>query len=419
VTNGTAASRWSDAYDFVTPNIAPPIPEGNAPENQGTVYTPQPILTVNNVVDPDGTPVAYHYQLSRLSGFSSIIAQSGHVSEGSNGKTSWQVNRVLDDGLTYFWRARAFDGISYSGWMTVRSFTVSVADSNIFAMGDINVNGVANEVADAVMFSNFFVSGLDAFGGHADASIAASDVNLDGTVLSIADLVHQVRLIVGETGANPKPITPGLAVSVRFDVNQSCAFVGIDSPIDIGGAYFVLRYSGYQIGIPYLSADASEMSLKYAVTENKIKLLVYSMKRGIKIPEGISEILTVPLHGNGAIRLTQSELSDYHGNLIGLKTSGGKQAPDLFTMHQNHPNPFNATTAIRYELPEAGHVKLEIFNILGERTATLIDGLRPAGMHIAEWDGSDMHGIPAASGIYIYRMTVDGRHMQKKMILMK
>jgi hypothetical protein len=64
-TNGTAVSRWSDSYDFITPNNPPPTPTGNSPENQADVYTSQPILTVNNVSDPNGTPVVYHFQVSK------------------------------------------------------------------------------------------------------------------------------------------------------------------------------------------------------------------------------------------------------------------------------------------------------------------------------------------------------------------
>jgi hypothetical protein len=128
-TNGTATSRWSDGSNFTTPNDPPPTPTGDSPANQGTVDALQPVLTINNVTDPNGTPLSYIFQVSKFSNFSSLAAQSGQVTEGS-GTTSWQVSPALENGSAYFWRARAYDGIAYSGWMTARSFTVSVSSTN-------------------------------------------------------------------------------------------------------------------------------------------------------------------------------------------------------------------------------------------------------------------------------------------------
>ncbi len=128
-TNGTATSRWSDGSMFMTPNDPPPTPTGDSPADQGTVEALQPVLTVNNVTDPNGTPVSYIFQVSKFSNFSSLAAQSSAIPEGS-GTTSWQVSPALENGSAYFWRARAYDGIASSGWMTSRSFTVDVAITN-------------------------------------------------------------------------------------------------------------------------------------------------------------------------------------------------------------------------------------------------------------------------------------------------
>jgi hypothetical protein len=71
------------------------------------------------------------------------------------------------------------------------------ADS-IDARGDINLNGIGNEVADAVLFSNYFVYGLSVFNVNVDGQVAATDVNADGITLSVADLVYLIRVIVGD-----------------------------------------------------------------------------------------------------------------------------------------------------------------------------------------------------------------------------
>ncbi len=415
-TNGTTTSRWSDAYYFTTPNSPPPAPTANSPDNQAEVYTAQPILAVNNVVDPNGTAVVYNFQVSKFSTFSPLVAQSSNVNQGS-GTTSWQVNTVLDNGSGYFWRVRAYDGIAYSGWMSTRTFTVAASDSNIYAMGDLNVNRVANEVADAVMFTNYFVRGLDAFGDHISASTAASDVNLDGSTLSISDLVYQVRLITGSAMPNPKPLPPGNVASINLELVNGEATLMTDSRVGIGGGYFVFHYSGYEIAPPRLLNDAPGMTLKYGIRGNELKVLVYSMKSGPEIPAGIRNIFAVPLQGHGSFELVDAQLSDYNGYMLPAVVSD--PLPELFVLNQNYPNPFNATTAIAYELPREAHVTIDIFNILGERVAILLNQRQAAGSHRVIWDGSGNDGKVVASGIYIYRMTADNTRVEKKMILMK
>lgn len=88
--------------------------------------------------------------------------------------------------------------------------------------------------------------------------------------------------------------------------------------------------------------------------------------------------------------------------------------PYHFALRQNYPNPFNPTTVISYELEKTGRVNLNVFNVLGEKVATLIDGVQSAGIHSVSFDGS---GFP--SGIYFYSLQSGEKKMTKKMILLK
>ncbi|MEZ5358213.1 MAG: S8 family serine peptidase [Candidatus Zixiibacteriota bacterium] len=85
----------------------------------------------------------------------------------------------------------------------------------------------------------------------------------------------------------------------------------------------------------------------------------------------------------------------------------------------NAPNPFNPATHIRYRLSAEMAVRLDIFNILGQVVATLVDETQEAGAHTAVWDGRDASGRMAASGIYIYRLSANGHSQSRKMALMK
>ena len=93
--------------------------------------------------------------------------------------------------------------------------------------------------------------------------------------------------------------------------------------------------------------------------------------------------------------------------------------PTDFVLEQNYPNPFNPTTTIRFSLPVAAEVELAIFNLLGQRVTTLVEGLRAAGRYTVVWDGRDDAGRPVASGVYFYRLQTDGFRETRKMLLVK
>ena len=91
--------------------------------------------------------------------------------------------------------------------------------------------------------------------------------------------------------------------------------------------------------------------------------------------------------------------------------------PSEVALGQNYPNPFNPSTLIPYQLSATSLVRLEVFNVLGQRVATLVDGEQGAGSYVARWDGTDAAGGAAASGLYFYRLTVAGAHQTGKMVL--
>ena len=91
--------------------------------------------------------------------------------------------------------------------------------------------------------------------------------------------------------------------------------------------------------------------------------------------------------------------------------------PSEVGLGPNYPNPFNPSTIIPYQLAATSQVRLEVFNVLGQRVATLVDGWQEAGAYRARWDGTNAAG-GAAAGVYIYRLTVDGVHWTGKMVLL-
>lgn len=105
-------------------------------------------------------------------------------------------------------------------------------------------------------------------------------------------------------------------------------------------------------------------------------------------------------------------------------TGGIPLAPKEFALGQNFPNPFNPSTTIRYTIGHSGDVSITIYNVLGQKIRTLMNGFHSIGSYDIEWDGKDDHGLGVATGVYFYRITVKSQGEQlfnetKKAVLMK
>jgi flagellar hook assembly protein FlgD len=93
--------------------------------------------------------------------------------------------------------------------------------------------------------------------------------------------------------------------------------------------------------------------------------------------------------------------------------------PGDFALEQNRPNPFNSDTVIRFALPLRGEVELLVYNLAGQRVATLVEGAREAGTYAVRWDGRNASGQSLASGVYLYRLQSGERIESRKLLLLK
>jgi hypothetical protein len=97
--------------------------------------------------------------------------------------------------------------------------------------------------------------------------------------------------------------------------------------------------------------------------------------------------------------------------------SGG--VPTVYALEQNFPNPFNPETWIKYQLPASVHVRLSIYNALGQEVRRLVDYTQPAAYHQVVWDGRDNAGNPLPSGVFFYRLETSKFTSIKKMVMMR
>jgi hypothetical protein len=93
--------------------------------------------------------------------------------------------------------------------------------------------------------------------------------------------------------------------------------------------------------------------------------------------------------------------------------------PMTFSLDQNYPNPFNSSTEISFCLPVSATISLEVYDMMGNRVKTLVEGHRAAGLYKVNWDGTINSGEKAASGTYVYRLKAGTQVITKKMVMLK
>jgi hypothetical protein len=259
------------------------------------------------------------------------------------------------------------------------------ADS-IDAPGDINLNNVPNEIADAVLFSNYFISGLGVFDVNPAGQIAATDVNKDGLTLSVADLVYLIRVVVGDALPYNKVTAP---LEVAYHNDNGILSVNNTA---IGGAYVVAA------GDVVPELRATDMEMQYRFDGENTRILVWSLQGNAFMGDFLaitSEVISV-------------EMATREG-----QPTSAKLIPTDFALGQNYPNPFNPATTLSFSLATASDYTLTIFNVTGQIVAEF-SGNANAGNHSIRWDAANQ-----ASGIYFYKLSTDSFSDTKKMVLLK
>jgi hypothetical protein len=136
---------------------------------------------------------------------------------------------------------------------------------------------------------------------------------------------------------------------------------------------------------------------------------------------GSGEVAALTVSNADKAQIVEADLRNNENSALAVTVSSPAAAiiPGQYALGQNYPNPFNPTTQISYDLPVAGYARLEIFNLLGQRVAVVVDAFQQAGSHTIEWNSQDDAGHTVSSGIYLYRLTVNDYSSTRKMLLMK
>lgn len=143
---------------------------------------------------------------------------------------------------------------------------------------------------------------------------------------------------------------------------------------------------------------------QYVTLENALDPIGGELLFGLE--DGLTEF--APAFLPGVIR---------YGNPTGIYPDA--ELPNVLSLEQNYPNPFNPQTNIGFHLPAKALVRLDIFNLLGQRVRRLADGFMEPGFHAVLWDGRDDGGTDLPSGIYFYALNAGRDFATAKMVLIR
>jgi hypothetical protein len=369
------------------------------------------------------------------------VAQFGNT----NHNTMWTIRNLPK--AKYYWNVQAIDN-AFAGSMFALEQTFVLGDT--VWPGDTNNNRLVDQ-ADVLPIGLYFNKtgpkrdnasiiwrGQVALPWTPEAATHA-DANGDG-IINQADVLPiglnwaRVRTAAAfalgkSTGRSA--VAANLGVKVTGDTNPGKDFwldVHADSVKNLFGIAFELLYSPATFLHPdsvfagnWLGGDLVFFSY-VDTTAGKISVAV-SRKAGQEGRDSSGVIARIKMRmSSRAVRgqVTQLTLqnvaaNDPDGNPILFEVTNSaivtnvasrtnEQLPATFALHQNIPNPFNPSTTIKYDVPEAVEIRLEIFDMLGRLVRTLVNQRQLAGRYAVIWDGRDEYGKIAASGVFIYRL---------------
>jgi hypothetical protein len=227
------------------------------------------------------------------------------------------------------------------------------------------------------------------------------------------------------------------ANKVKVNVDEDVTF-NLSTDQELAGLAVALKFADKNddvtiTGYSFEGTRLENLSLKEVIIDNIEKtVVVYGIVLNeANIALGDGPIVNLTVAGTGKVNFTPTTVGKQEG--VTLVTPMAKEVPvELeqslgttpnlpvdFSMSPNFPNPFNATTTIRYSLPDQANVRLEVFNILGQKVKTLVNEPQAAGYKQVVWDGKNDQGDNVSSGVYFYRINAGKYHSVLKMSLLK
>lgn len=214
---------------------------------------------------------------------------------------------------------------------------------------------------------------------------------------------------------------------IEITENQGVLAIAVKDVSDIYSFGLSIKFDCRQLKIKTVSP--TEQARDFSLIYHDDGICLHVAAAGAKPINGNGSLINIEFElSNATIALDMNSMSIISFSLnefeaidlnkeISLNTAVA--LPTEYAISQNYPNPFNLQTMIKYQLPEIAQVKIEIYNLLGQRVRTLINGEIKAGYHQVNWDGQDDLKNNVASGVYIRRFQANQFVSNRKMVILK
>lgn len=272
-------------------------------------------------------------------------------------------------------------------------------------LGDVDGDGVVS-IADALLVASYVV-GLPLPAG---ADINQGDVDADGQI-TLLDVLMIATYVVDPNNGN---LPPG--------IGQKPALLALGQ-LEEGTRVSVQvvpeeRTRGYRLDLSWNPEELAFVGLSkepVAFTRERGRLILADLDL-----EGLAPLELEFRALAASSPSLQQQLYAVAADLSDARVEVGfRVVPQAFALRPNFPNPFNPTTAIRYDLPHGTRTSLKVYNVQGQVIRTLVSRQQMAGSYQVTWDGLDDHGRAVATGHYFYRLEAGGISLVRRMMLLK
>jgi len=328
---------------------------------------------------------------------------------------------------------------SWYGWFSDLKFYLDMVE--LFMCGDANSDGVVGP-GDVVFLLNYLYRS-----GDPPCPMAAGDANGDG-VVGPGDVVYLLNYLY-RGGPAPCPPIPGgspantaklsthghAQISLLLETKPNSSNLEEVTEISVVGKFdrdvamvhLEIEFDPDEVVLldPALTPVTENLQLFTGIDAGIQKMGMVDLTCEEYLTAGEGELVKLRARGEtlSSIRIKNAVLVGRDAVRLNVDISSEfklkESTPQHFSLSQNYPNPFNPQTTISYALPQNAHVKLVVYNLLGQKVKTLVDEHQSAGHKTVWWDGKDESGAPVASSVYFYRIDADEFFEVKKMLLVK
>ena len=295
---------------------------------------------------------------------------------------------------------------------------VSVTEGLI--LGDVNANG-SIDVGDATLVLRFAVDDV----GLSDQQRGAADVDGDGEILA-QDASLILQRVVGNIDEFPANQSSGAALST-----------GSPATLELGDASSGGGEGRFVVPVTLSGVDESHTSAQFSLTYSAEKVEVESIQSAlpsdwtftsnVKNGKGVVKVATAGTSAPPEGTIARLSVATADGSppaisgegRVGTQSSqtlslSPEQEPETLTLSGSSPNPVRSSATISYGLPSNSEVTLEVYNVLGQKVETLVNGAKSAGTHNVNVDASEL-----SSGTYLYRIEAGGVTKTGRMTVVK